>query len=252
MTNCGGVYYIDMNDLILKIEHLSKRYSKNQDYVIKDINLNIKKGDVIGLLGKNGVGKSTILKCIVGILSYDEGNIEILDKNILTDPLDFKKHFTFVPDNHETFEKMTGIQYLSFIADIYDINYKERKERIEELVKYFEFKKEKLSQYISEYSHGMKQKICIIGNLIPQPKLWILDEPTVGLDSNTQNKLLNYIEQYANKGNAVLFTSHNLTAVRKVCTNIEVISEGKFLDHKNFEGWKTLGYEEAHKKIFGE
>lgn len=215
-----------MSQEVIKISNLFKKYNKQDDYAVKDISFSCNEGDIIGILGHNGAGKSTTLKCLMGMFSFQEGDITICGSSIKTQPLEAKQCFGFVTDNHSVFLKMTGIQYLAFMADVYGVPTDVRKARIEELEQRFQLGKS-IDCLISSYSHGMKQKICMMGSLIHKPKVWILDEPMVGLDPKTTRSVCEFMKQYANEGNVILFSSHNLDMVAKLCQRAIIIKKGE-------------------------
>ncbi len=242
----------------LEVKALCKKYSARANYAIKDISFSCEKGQIVGLLGANGAGKSTSLKCITGMIPLTEGEIFIGGKNISKNPIDAKRHFSFVTDNHATFVKMTGFQYLSFMADVYKVSKKDRQARYLELEKVFQLG-DAVKKLISNYSHGMKQKICMMASLIHAPDLWILDEPMVGLDPRTQNAVINFMHAYAKKGKTILFSSHNLDVVRRVCDRVVTINKGNFVadlviddqmrnDHSIIESYYFGDDEEALKE----
>ena len=242
----------------LEVKALCKKYSARANYAIKDISFSCEKGQIVGLLGANGAGKSTSLKCITGMIPLTEGEIFICGKNISKNPIDAKRHFSFVTDNHATFVKMTGFQYLSFMADVYKVSKKDRQARYLELEKVFQLG-DAVKKLISNYSHGMKQKICMMASLIHEPDLWILDEPMVGLDPRTQNAVINFMHAYAKKGKTILFSSHNLDVVRRVCDRVVIINKGNLVadlviddqmrnDHSIIESYYFGDDEEALKE----
>ena len=167
--------------MILKVENLAKKYSQKANYAIENINLYGNEGEIVGLLGHNGAGKSTTIKCITGIHPYEDGVIELLGYDMKKDSINFKKNFGYVSDEFTLFEKMTGIEFINFMADIYKVSLEERKERIEKFQELFQLG-DAIKKSISSYSHGMKQKLCLAASLLHNPDIWILDEPTVGLD----------------------------------------------------------------------
>ena len=209
----------EMQSKTLEVKSLSKKYSARANYAVKDVSFSCEKGQIVGLLGSNGAGKSTSLKCITGMIPLTEGEICIGGYSIAKNPIDAKRSFSFVTDNHATFVKMTGLQYLSFMADVYKVPKNERRARYEELESVFQLG-DAVKRLISNYSHGMKQKICMMASLIHEPDLWILDEPMVGLDPRTQNAVINFMHSYAKKGKTILFSSHNLDVVRRVCDRV--------------------------------
>ncbi len=213
---------------IVEIKNLSKRYGKSATLAVEDINIECYAGEIVGLLGKNGAGKSTTIKCLTGYFPFEKGDIKICGYDIKGEPVKAKQNLGFVPDNRALFEKMTGMEYLNFIADIHNVSKEDRVKRIEEMQASFKLK-DKINQLICSYSHGMKQKICLMASLIHNPKLWLLDEPLTGLDPQTSKALHEYMHKYKNEGNAVLYSSHNLTAVEKNCDRAYIINGGKIV-----------------------
>ena len=223
---------------IVEIKGLSKKYRNAKEYAIKDINLECYAGEIVGLLGKNGAGKSTTIKCLTGFFAFDEGTIKICGYDIVKDDINAKKQIGYVPDNHALFDRMTGIEYIDFIANIQKVDPVVRKMRIEEMEKIFNLGPA-LYQLISSYSHGMRQKVSIMASLIHEPKLWLLDEPLTGLDPQTSKALRDYMEVYKKKNNTVLYSSHNLDAVEKTCDRVYIISNGTIYKAIDINQFKT-------------
>ena len=218
------------DDLIVEIKNLYKKYDKNADFVVKDINIECHAGEIVGLLGKNGAGKSTTIKCLTGFFPFDQGVIKICGHDIKTDTVAAKRNLGYVPDNRAMFDKMTGTEYINFIADLHRTPVADRKERVDEMQKIFALG-DKIDSLISSYSHGMRQKICIMASLVHQPKLWLLDEPLTGLDPQTSKALRDYMQVYKSKGNGVLYSSHNLDAVEKTCDRAYIINNGRIVEN---------------------
>ena len=212
---------------MIEIKNVSKAYKKGIK-VVNNLSLTIKDGEIFGFLGPNGAGKTTTIKMITGILEIDSGKILIDGKDISKDAINAKKRFGFVPDNPDMFLKLKGIEYLNFIGDIYDISIDERKERINKLAKEFEMQ-EVLNNKIESYSHGMRQKIIIMGVLIHKPKVWILDVPLTGLDPKSAFILKEMMREHADEGNTVLFSTHVLEVAEKVCDRVGIINKGKLI-----------------------
>jgi len=221
---------------MIKIDNVSKSYVKDKK-TIDNLNLEIRDGEIFGFLGPNGAGKTTTIKMITGILKMDEGDIFIDGKSISKEPLEAKRNFGFVPDTPDMFLRLKGIEYLNFLADIYEITDKERKERIEELTKKFEIH-DVLQNQIQSYSHGMRQKIVIVGVLLNNPKNWILDEPMTGLDPKSSYDLKEMMREHAKKGNSVFFSTHVLEVAEKLCDRIGIINKGKLAFVGTFEELK--------------
>lgn len=211
---------------MLKIENLTKKYGDKK--AVDNLSLNINAGEIYGFIGHNGAGKTTTLKSIVGILAFDEGSIKIDGISIKDNPLECKKILAYIPDNPDIYEYMTGIKYLNFIADIFEIPSDIRKERIEKYATMFEIS-ENLSQSISSYSHGMKQKLAIISAWIHSPKLILMDEPFVGLDPKASYTLKEMMHEHCEKGGAIFFSTHVLEVAEKLCDKVAIIKNGKLI-----------------------
>ena len=212
---------------MIEIKNISKEYKKNKK-VINDINLEIKDGEIFGFLGPNGAGKTTTIKMITGILEIDKGDILIDGKSIKKEPIEAKKQIGLVPDNPDVFLKLKGIEYLNFMADIYEVSTQDRVKRIKELSEKFEINNV-LNNKIESYSHGMRQKLIIIGVLLHNPKNWILDEPMTGLDPKSSFELKNMMREHANQKNTVFFSTHILDVAERLCDRIGIIDKGKLL-----------------------
>ena len=212
---------------MIKIQNVSKSYKKGNK-VIENLKLEIKDGEIFGFIGQNGAGKTTTIKMITGILEIDEGDIFIDGKSITKEPVEAKKQFGLVPDSPDMFLKFSGIEYLNFIADCFNVSKEDRKKRIEELSKEFGIYDE-LENKIESYSHGMRQKIVIIGVLLHNPKNWILDEPITGLDPKSSFDLKALMKEHAKKGNTVFFSTHILEIAEKLCDRIAIINKGKIV-----------------------
>ena len=212
---------------MIELKNISKSYRKGEK-VIDNISLEINDGEIFGFLGPNGAGKTTTIRMITGILEMDEGDIFIDGKSISKNPIEAKQNIGFVPDNPDMFLKLKGIEYLNFIADMYKVPLEQRKEKIEAISKEFDMY-EALNSKIETYSHGMKQKIIVIGVLLHDPKNWILDEPMTGLDPKSSFYLKEKMKQHAKKGNAVFFSTHVLEVAEKLCDRIAIIKDRKII-----------------------
>lgn len=217
---------------MLRIEHLTKKYGEKK--AVDDLSLHIQKGEIYGFIGHNGAGKTTTIKCVVGLLSFDEGEIFINGNSIKADPLLCKSEIAYIPDNPDLYDYMTGVEYLTFISNVFNVGEKERKERIEKYAELFEIKGD-LNSLISSYSHGMKQKLAIISALIHEPKLIIMDEPFVGLDPIASHLLKEIMREICNKGGAIFFSTHVLEVAEKLCDKIAIIKGGKLIKSGTME-----------------
>ena len=222
---------------MIEIKNVSKKYKKDKN-VIDNLNLEIKDGEIFGFLGPNGAGKTTTIKMITGILEIDKGDILIDKKSITKEPLEAKKQMGLVSDNPDVFLKLKGIEYLNFIADVYEVSTEDRMERIKKLAEKFEIINV-LNNKIESYSHGMRQKLIIIGALLHNPKNWILDEPMTGLDPKSSFELKNMMREHANQNNTVFFSTHILDVAEKLCDRIGIIDKGKLLFVGTYEDLKN-------------
>jgi len=213
---------------VLKLKNLSKTYSKGQVKAVDNVNLEVKPGEIFGFLGPNGAGKTTTIKMIVGLLKPDEGNVFIDDIDVWENPLEAKKKISYVPDTPEVYDKLKGIEYLNFIADVYGIPKDVRQERIEKYLDIFELKAA-VGNIIGSYSHGMKQKLVLISALIHDPELFILDEPMVGLDPRSSFNLKEIMRERCKEGKTVFFSTHVLEVAEKLCDRIAIINKGKII-----------------------
>lgn len=217
---------------MLRISHLTKTYGEKK--AVDDLSLHIAPGEIYGFIGHNGAGKTTTLKASVGILSFDEGEIRINRMSIKDDPIECKKLIAYIPDNPDLYEFMTGIKYLNFIADIFEVSPAVRKERIAKYADMFEITQD-LANPISAYSHGMKQKLAIISAWIHDPKLIIMDEPFVGLDPKAAHILKGMMRDVCDNGGAIFFSTHVLEVAEKLCDKVAIIKSGKLIKSGTME-----------------
>ena len=217
---------------MLKIEHLTKQYGEKK--AVDDLSLHIEAGEIYGFIGHNGAGKTTTLKACTGIMDFDQGDILINGRSIKNDPIACKRDIAYIPDNPDLYEFMTGIQFLNFIADIFEISEKDRDERIEKYADAFELT-DSLGQSVSEYSHGMKQKLAIISALIHQPKLVLMDEPFVGLDPKASHLLKGMMHELCDSGSAIFFSTHVLEVAEKLCDKVAIIKQGRLIKSGTME-----------------
>lgn len=212
---------------VLSIRNFSKSYG-GEKKACDNVNLAVESGDIFGFIGHNGAGKSTTIRCVVGVQEFEEGEILVDGHSVKTDPIACKKELAYIPDNPDLYEHLTGIQYLNFISDVFGIDAATREERIRKYGDAFEIT-EALGDLISSYSHGMKQKVAVIGALIHEPKLMVLDEPFVGLDPKAALTLKNLMHETCEKGGAVFFSTHVLDVAQKLCNKIAIIKQGRIV-----------------------
>lgn len=226
--------------MLIEVKNLCKRYTAKADYTIKDINLYGNAGEIIGVLGHNGAGKSTTIKCLTGMHPYEEGTIRVNGYDLKKDSINAKQHFGYVSDEHVLFEKMTGYEFVNFMADIYNVSSKDRKARVARFQELFMLG-DSIYNPISSYSHGMKQKISFMGALIHNPKVFILDEPMVGLDPFTASQVKLFFQEHAAAGNLVLFSTHNLDVVEKLCDRVYIIDQGRIIREIDMDLFRASG-----------
>ena len=211
---------------MLKIENLTKLYGDKK--AVDSVSLHLQPGEIFGFIGHNGAGKTTTLKAVCGILRFDEGEIFIDGISVKKQPTECKKKLAYIPDNPDLYAFMKGIEYLDFVADIYGIDAKTRKERVRALATAFELFDD-LGQPISAYSHGMKQKLAVIAALMHEPKLLLMDEPFVGLDPKASFTLKEMMREFCRKGGAIFFSTHVLDVAEKLCDKVAIIKDGKLI-----------------------
>lgn len=215
-------------EIAIKIVDLHKSYGKH--HVLKGLNLDVYRGEIFGFVGTNGVGKSTTIDCMIGAKKIDKGQILINDFDIEKEAYYAKRSFGYTSSEPTTYEVMTGNEYLDFIADVYEMNEEAFNGNKEFLLKKFNLKPTDMQRRISTYSHGMKQKICLMASLLYNPKIWIMDEPTVGLDIIVFETLREMMLKFAENGGTIFITSHNIELVAKICDRVALIKNGNIAD----------------------
>ena len=226
---------------MIEFRNVSKSYKKGIK-AVDDLTLKVNDGEIFGFLGPNGAGKSTTIRMLTGILNIDEGQILLDGVDITKDPIEAKKRFGYVSDDPDQFLALKGIEYLNFMADIYQVE--DRRSRIEELTKRFEIA-DALDSRIESYSHGMRQKIVICGCLLHDPQNWILDEPMTGLDPRSSFDLKERMRRHADEGKCVFFSTHVLDVAEKICDRVGIIHKGKLLFVGTLDEMKQTFSEDA-------
>ncbi len=211
---------------MLNIEHLTKRFGDKT--AVDDLSLRILPGEIFGFIGHNGAGKTTTLKSVVGILQFDEGSITVCGHSIREDPLTCKRELAYIPDNPDLYDFMSGFKYLNFVADVFAIPAAKRAEKIRKYADLFELTGN-LSEPISAYSHGMKQKLAVIAAWLHAPKLIVMDEPFVGLDPKASHLLKQMMREHCDKGGAIFFSTHVLEVAEKLCDKVAIIKQGRLV-----------------------
>lgn len=230
---------------ILEIIDFSKKYDDSK-MAVNHISLSVEEGEIFGFIGHNGAGKSTTIKSIVGILPIREGEIRVGGRSVRTQKKACQQDMAYIPDNPDLYEYMTGIGYINFIADVFRISDEERTRRIKKYADDFEIT-EQLGDLISSYSHGMKQKVAIIGALVHKPKLLVLDEPFVGLDPKASAVLKAAMRELCEEGSAIFFSTHVLEVAERLCDKIAMIDHGNIVVHGKV---KELIQEKSLEEVF--
>lgn len=233
---------------MIKIKNVSKRFGKDV-LAVDRLSLDIKEGQIVGFIGPNGAGKTTTIKMLTGILNPDSGTVNLNGYDIMDDAIEAKKQFGYVSDNPNSYPKLKGIEYLNFMADIYEVSLEEREENIRNYAQLLKME-DALDQRISSYSHGMKQKIMVIGVLLHDPNLMILDEPLTGLDPQSSFVLKEMMRERAALGKSVFFSTHVLEVAEKLCDQIAIINHGQLIYTGTLEALKLDYPELSLEEIF--
>lgn len=213
---------------MLTIQDVSKSYQKGKVKAVDGLNLNVLPGEIFGFLGPNGSGKTTTIKMIVGLLRQDKGEITVQGKSTLKDPMGVKQIVGYVPDNPDLYDKLTGLEYLNFIADVYRVDNVTRRQRILRMLEMFELQNA-VGDLIGSFSHGMKQKLALTAALVHDPLLLILDEPMVGLDPRSAHLFKELMNEHCKKGNTVFFSTHVLDVAERLCHRVGIIKHGHLI-----------------------
>ena len=233
---------------MISLEHVTKSYAKSTVKAVDDIQLHVKRGEVFGFIGPNGAGKTTTIKMLTGILPPDRGQIKINGFDIQTQPVEAKRCFGYAPDSHQVYDRLTGLEYLNFIGDMYGVSKADRQRQIEKYLTMFDLIKAAGAQ-IKSYSHGMRQKLALTGALLPDPQLWIMDEPMVGLDPKSAHLLKQEMRAHCQRGNTVFFSTHVLEVAEKLCDRIAIINHGKIVAVGTLEELRQ-GKDESLETLF--
>ena len=232
---------------MLRIEHFTKSYGKGKP-AVSDLNLHVAPGDIFAFIGPNGAGKTTTLRAVAGIHDFEGGDILINGVSIKADPLACKKVMRYIPDNPDLYSYLTGIQYLNFLADIYGLDPAVRAERIQKYGDAFGIT-HRLNDMVGSFSHGMKQKLALIGALIDEPKLLLLDEPFVGLDPKAAFTLKQHMREMTENGAAIFFSTHVLEVAEKLCNKVAIINHGQLVAQGDMD---TVKGDDSLEELFME
>lgn len=234
---------------MIDFQHVSKTYGKGSVKAVDDLNLHIGSGKVFCFIGPNGAGKTTTIRLLTGILSPSEGTVTIGGYDMAKNPLEAKRLIGYVPDQHDLYDRLTGLEYLRFMADMYGVSEKDRQERAEHYLEVFDLR-EAIGQQVKSYSRGMKQKLTVIGALIHQPPVWVLDEPMVGLDPRAAHILKEEMRRHCDAGNTVFFSTHVLEVAEKLCDEIAIIDKGRLIAQGTLEELRSGHTGESLEELF--
>ena len=217
---------------MVEIKGLCKSYDNKR--VVDNLDLTINDGEIYGFIGHNGAGKTTTIKCLIGILSFEKGEILIDDLSIKDKPIECKRKIAYIPDNPDLYNYMSGIDYLNFIGDVFNVANEERVKRIDKYAGIFELT-DSLANPISSYSHGMRQKLAIIAAWLHEPDLIVMDEPFVGLDPKASHDLKMMMREFCDRGGSIFFSTHVLEVAEKLCDKVAIIKQGQLIKSGTME-----------------
>ncbi len=233
---------------MIQVEHLTKRYGKTFT-AVDDISFEVKKGEIVGFVGQNGAGKTTTIKTLTGIIQPTEGKITVNGFDVVGQALDAKQSIAYVADNPDMFLRLSGFEFINLMADIYKVPKEERDARVKTMAERFEIT-EALARPMSDYSHGMRQKMMVCAALVHNPPVWILDEPMTGLDPKAAFELKNMMREHAAAGNCVFFSTHVLEVAEQLCDKILIIRQGKLVFVGTLEELRVAYPEKTLEDIF--
>lgn len=236
-----------MNEVIF--DRVSKTYAGAAAKAVDCLSMTLRGGEIFGFLGPNGAGKTTTIKMLAGILTPSEGSITVCGSDIVRDPIAAKRHIGYVTDSGVLFEKLTGREFVDFMADVYGVSREDRRRRADEIIARFALT-DAFDSQIGTYSHGMKQKIAIAGALVHEPEVLVLDEPMVGLDPQSVREFKDIMRVHADKGNVVFFSTHVLDMAEKICDRIGIIDRGRLIMSGDLDEIRAAKGDESLEEIF--
>ncbi len=228
---------------MIEFANVSKSYNKGKVKAVDELTLTVNSGEIFGFLGPNGAGKTTTIKMVVGLLRADAGTVKVNGLDVQAEPLRAKSMTTYVPDYPAVYERLTGLEYLNFIGDVYGVPKRERLDRIQKWLEIFELGPA-VGNPIQSYSHGMKQKIVLIGAILPAPEVMILDEPMVGLDPRASHHLKEFMREHCDAGRTLFFSTHVMEVAEKLCDRIGIIHKGRLVACGTMEELRKIDREE--------
>lgn len=233
-----------MPETLIETRNLVKEYGK---YVaVNNVSFEVHAGEMFGFLGPNGAGKTTTIKMIVGLLKPTSGTVKVAGYDIQTQPLLAKASSGYVPDTPNLYAKLTGRELLRFVGDLYDVDRKQVTHRVDELLRMFDLANA-ANETVDSYSHGMQQKASLAAALMHDPKVLILDEPTVGLDPKSARLIKDILRQLADRGAAVMLSTHILEIAERMCDRIGIINKGELVAVGTMDELRALG--EGHASL---
>ncbi len=235
--------------LMIEFSHVSKEYGKSGKKAVSDLSMKVETGELFGFIGPNGAGKTTTIRMLIGSLTPTEGQILVDGTDVMKSPLEARKKLGFVPDGSDIFERLSGLEYLNFMGDVYQVPAKERKERMEHFLSLFELE-DAVGNRIASYSKGMRQKLATIGALLHDPDIWVLDEPMMGLDPKASFLLKEEMKRQCEAGKTVFYSTHVLEVAEKLCTRIGVINQGKLVACGTMEELRSEEHADSLEQIF--
>jgi ABC-2 type transport system ATP-binding protein len=225
---------------LIQLTDVSKSYNRGKIKAVDNLTLSVEPGEIFGFLGPNGAGKTTTIKMIVGLLRPDSGSIAVEGYDVATDALKTKQLITYVPDYPAIYERLTGLEYLNFIGDVYGVPKDARLERINKWLEIFELS-QVITNPIQSFSHGMKQKVVLTAALLPSPRVMILDEPLSGLDPRAAFQLKDLFREHCEQGKTLMFSTHIMEVAEKLCDRIGIIHKGRLVACGTMKELKALG-----------
>ena len=234
---------------MIDIKNVTKTYAKNKKKAVDDLTLHVNGGELFGFIGPNGAGKTTTIKMLTGVLKPDEGEITMAGHRMDTDRLEAQRLIGFVPDGNDLYDRLTGMEYLNFMADVYQVDATRRKAHIEKYLDIFSLE-DAINNQVRSYSKGMKQKLLVIGALIHNPPVWILDEPLGGLDPRAAHLLKEEMIRHCKEGNTAFFSTHVLEVAEKLCTRIGIINHGSLKAQGTLEELRSGEHDASLEELF--
>jgi ABC-2 type transport system ATP-binding protein len=234
---------------MIEVTNLSKSYARGQVKAVDNVSLSVRPGEIFGFLGPNGAGKTTTIKLITGLLTPDAGTVRVGDINLAADPIRAKRILGYVPDEPQVYDRLTGSEYLNFLADVYQVPAKERKQRVDRYLQMFELT-DAIGELVQGYSHGMKQKLVLTGALLHTPQVWIMDEPMVGLDPRSAYLLKDLMAEHCRQGYTVFFSTHVLEVAERLCDRIAIINKGRLIACGTLDELKEHRERESLEQVF--